>query len=185
MEDRCDIDDVVRVLESKLAEVRAGGTIESEWKSFQDSVKLSRSFTVDERTQCSRDVVQELTGLNLNAPGSAYVTHGTKLHDQRVTNLCVYFSIISAIRHEIRKIVGSGKSAEINVDSNGDMYERIICIPKDKTISEVLEAKYFEYIYDGENKVQQNGASFERMMAVLLGCVSPRGLSARGGKSCL
>ena len=130
---------MVRVLESKLAEVRADGKIEAEWKSLHNSIQLSRSFTVDEQTMGSRDMVQELTNLNLNAQGCANVTQGTKLHDQKGTNLCVYISITSALRHEMKRIVGSRRSVEINIKADGEMHSGVICIPKDKTIDEVLE----------------------------------------------
>ena len=109
--DRYEPDEVVRGLESKLAEVLVDGTIEIEWKSFQKSIKLNRSFTVDERTQCSLDMIQELTDMNMNAPGGAIVTRGTNLHHQKRSNLCVYFSVTSAIRHEMKKIIGRGDNA--------------------------------------------------------------------------
>ena len=179
---RCNIKKVVRVLDSKLVRVRADRTIESEWEAFQNLIGRVQSFTVNESTQCSRDVVKELTNLNLDALCSTNVTQGTSLHDQERTNLCVYFSITSAIRHEIKKIVGRRKSTGINIRSNGKMENYKICIPGDKTIDYVLDDKEFEWINrdDNETNFYPNPASFERMLALLLGCVSPRALSARG-----
>ena len=132
---------MVRVLESKLAEVVADETFETEWKTFQDSIKLNGSYTVDEGRG----------------------TQGTALQDQKGTNLCVYFSITSALRQEMKRIVGNRKSVDIH--SRNGLHEdaKQICIPKNKTIYEILGAE-----------------QCERMMSVLLGCVSPHALSDGG-----
>ena len=142
----------------------------------------NRVFTVYEKTMCSRDIVQKLTNLNLNAPDGAMVTAGASSHVQQGTNLCVSSAIISALRHEMKRVVGDKNSKEINVDSDGQMDHFFICIPKDKKIDEVLEAEHFEWVNCENNEpiFHPNGASFERMLAVLLGCVSLPALSAGG-----
>ena len=87
--------------------------------------------------------------MNLNAKSGQMVTGGTKLHDQKDTNFCAYFATMSALRHQLRKIVGSEKTRD------------------GEEIKEYLERR------DEDEK------RFERDLSVMIGCVSPRSLSAR------
>ena len=77
------------------------------------------------------------------------VTGGTKLHDQKDTNLCAYFVTMSALRHQLRNVVGNEKTR------NGLEIEK--------------------YLKEHDRKEKR----FERDLAVMIGCVCPRALSAR------
>ena len=91
------------------------------------------------------------------------VTGGTKLHDQKDTNLCAYFATMSALRHQLKKTVGSEKSGK---GPSKKFYE-----PPEK----YAELKIDEYL----KRRDQDEKRFERDLAVMIGCVSPRPLSAR------
>ena len=80
-------------------------TIEADWKSFNSLIKVSDEFKVDERTQCSRDLLKELTAVTLKAKSGQIVTGGTKLHDQKNTDLCAYFATMSALRHQLKNLL--------------------------------------------------------------------------------
>ena len=137
---------------------------EADWKSFHCLIKIPDEFKVDERTQCSRDLFKELTKLTLTAKSSQMVTGGTKLHDQKDTNLCAYFATMSALRHQLRKTIGNQKSgkdpSKKNYWEEPEKYAGL-------EIDEYLKRK------DREEK------RFERDLAVMIGCVSPRALSVR------
>ena len=135
--------------------------IEADWKSFHSLIKVPAEFKVDEQTQCSRDVLKELTHLSLKAKSGQMVTGGTKVHDQKDTNLCAYFATMSALRHQLRKAVGSEKSGKDALyDLYNDRYEGL-------EINEYL------------NRKDEYKQRFERDLAVMIGCVCPRALSAR------
>ena len=131
----------------------------STWKSFQSLIKVHTEFKVDERTQCSRDVFNEITQVTLKAKSGQMVTGGTKLHVQKDTNLCAYFATMSALRHQLRKAVGSEKSNCVTSYS----YEKYAGLE----INKYLERR------------DQDEKRFERDLAVMIGCVCPRSLSAR------
>ena len=102
--------------------------------------------------------------MNLNAKSGQMVTGGTKLHDQKDTNLCAYFATMSALRHQLRKIFGtekSGKDPSINIDFGQ---------PEKYAGLEIKD--YLKRRDEDENR-------FERDLSVMIGCVSPRSLSAR------
>ena len=124
--------------------------IESDWKSFHSLIKVPAEFKVDERTQCSRDVFKELTQVTLKAKSGQMVTGGTQLHDQKETNLCVYLATMSALRHQLKKTIGTGRTKYAGLE-----------------IDEYLERR------DRDEK------RFERDLAVMIGCVCPRALSGR------
>ena len=137
--------------------------IEVDWKSFRSLIKVPAKFKVDERTQCSRDVFKELTQVSLKAKSGQMVTGGTKLHVQKDTNLCAYFATMSALRHQLKKVVGSevsGKDFSKNMYSEQSEYAGI-------DIDEYLKRK------------DQKEKRFERDLAVMIGCVCPRALSGR------
>ena len=123
--------------------------IEADWLSFHSLIKVPADFEVDERTLSSRDLYKEITKMNLSAKSGQMATGGTKLHDQKDTSFCAYFATMSALRHQLRKIVGSEKN----------IYG--------EEIAEYLERR------DKDEK------RFERDLSVMIGCVSPRSLSAR------
>ena len=117
--------------------------------TFNSLIKVPAEFKVDERTLTSRDIFKEITQMNLNAKSDQMATGGTKLHDQKDTNFCAYFATMSALSHQLRKIVGTGKTRD------------------GEEIKEYLERR------DKKEK------RFERDLSVMIGCVSPRSLSAR------
>ena len=88
------------------------------------------------------------------------VTGGTQLHDQKDTNLCAYFATMSALRHQLRKIIGSKISGRDTIRFTEDKYVGL-------DIDEYL------------NRRDKDEKRFERDLAVMIGCVCPRALSAR------
>ena len=151
----------MKVLETTEALISNDPQIEADWKSFHSLIKVPAEFKVDERTQCSRDLFQELSQLTLKAKSGQMVTGGTKLHDQKDTNLCAYFATMSALRHQLRKAVGNEKSG---IDKKAW---------RDEEKYAGLEIE--EYL----KRRDQDEKRFERDLAVMIGCVCPRALSAR------
>ena len=124
----------------------------------------------------SRDLVKELTQINLDARNLQNITQGTLLHDQKISNLCVYFATLSALRHEIKKLFSNLVSEGVNFHDNLEK----VSIPACRSIDELLKEKEFDNAYS-RRKIP-NALSFERMLSVMLGCVSPRALSGVGQK---
>ena len=151
------INDVLKLLESTAVLIFTNPQIESDWKSFHSLIKVPAEFKVDERTQCSRDVFSEITQVSLKAKSGQMVTGGTELHVQKDTNLCSYFATMSALRHQLKKVVGGELSGKETYPSK---YAGI-------GIEEYLSRR------------DQDAKRFERDLAVMIGCVCPRALSAR------
>ena len=127
----------------------------------------------------TRDMVKDLTSMNLKAESFEFITHGTGLHNQKESNLCVYFATMSAIRHAIKKIIKNSTSTAINMRNEYPSDKESIFIPAGKSIDELFKKEEFQFV-DGvknETKKFQNALSYERMLSVLLGCVNPRALS--------
>ena len=128
----------------------------------------------------SRDLVKELTQMNLDPSNPQSITQGTLLHDQKMSNLCVYFATLSSLRHEIKNLFKNLNSAAVN--SNKILFGEVF-IPAGKSIDELLEEKESNddpiYRLASLEITNPNALSFERMLAVLLGCVSPRALSGK------
>ena len=143
------VDDVLNVLKATEACISTDPKIEADWKSFHYLIKVPAEFKVDERTQCSRDLFKELTQLSLKAKSGEMVTGGTKLHYQMDTNLCAYFATMSALRHQLKELVVNEKSQYSSLD-----------------VEEYLKQ------FDKDEK------RFERDLAVMIGCICPRALSA-------
>ena len=101
--------------------------------------------------------------MNLNAKSGQMATGGTKLHDQKDTNFCAYFATLSALRHQLRKIVGSEISGK-------DKSKESWIEPEKYAGLEILE-----YLMRRDKDEKR----FERDLSVMIGCVSPRSLSAR------
>ena len=146
------------------------------WKILHTRINNQR-IKVDERTMGSRDLVEELTSMNLNAENPPNITDGTASHFQKISNLCVYFATMSVVRHEMKKIFENLTSTAVNLDNEyGSEYptdKKSIPIPAGKNIDELFKEKEFLFLAT----TFQNALSFERMLSVLLGCVSPRPLS--------
>ena len=143
-------DEILKVLESLEEKIQNDSNIKADWESFHEHLsKCSAVFEVDEKSLISRDLYKEITKLNLNAKSGQIATGGTKLYDQQDTNLCACFAALSALRHQLRKVVGSNK------------------------------ASYGEDIKEYLKRHDEDEQRFERDLSVMVGCVSPRSLSAR------
>ena len=167
--------EVLEILESTTALVSNDPHIESEWKYFHSLIKDPAEFKVDERTQCSKDVFYEITQVSLKAKSGSMVTAGTKLHDQKDTSLCAYFATMSALRHELQKaVVGetSGKDeSKINPKITNEYWREM----QEKEAQKYAKLEINEYL-ERRDRVEKR---FERDLAVMIGCVCPRALSAR------
>ena len=166
-------DEILKVLESTATKILNDPKIEADWKSFHSLIKVPSEFKVDERTLISRDLFQELTQVTLKAKSGQMATGGTKLHDQQDTNFCAYFATMSALRHQLRKIVGSEKSGKDSSKID----------PKKPSRPEAQEREAEKYagleINEYLKRRDSDEKRFERDLAVMIGCVSPRSLSAR------
>ena len=174
-EKRPEVDEVLNFLEYISALISKDPKIEAYWKSFHSLIKVPAEFKVDERTQCSRDVFNEITQITLSAKTGRMVTGDTKLHDQKDTNLCAYFATISALRHQLRKAVGSEVSGKdesrINPKTTNEYWKEM----EEKEAKKYAGLKIDEYL----KRRDKDEKRFERDMAVMIGCVCPRALSAR------
>ena len=103
--------------------------------------------------------------MNLKAKSGQMATGGTKLHDQKDTNFCAYFATMSALRHQLRKIVGSEISGK-------DNSEEFINWQEPEKYAGLVIREYLKRQDEDEKR-------FERDLSVMIGCVSPRSLSAR------
>ena len=159
-------------------------SVQDAWETLHTKMK-NQKFSVDEKTMASRDMIKELTLMDLNAKNSPYITSNTTitdetaLHFQKLSYLCVYFATMSALRHEMKKIFKDSRSAAINIRYGYPTDYEVIPIPDDKSIDELFEEKEFQFFSraTAEKENFPNALSFERMLSVLLGCVSPRTLS--------
>ena len=156
-------------LNSIKFDVQGNNFVQKAWETVNNRIGSNNPFSVDERTMGSRDLVKELTQINLDAQNPQNITQGTLLHDQKMSNLCVYFATLSALRHEIKNIFNNLISKAVDTFVVG---VRQVSIPAGKSIDELLKEKEFSGY--------PNALSFERMLSVLLGCVSPRALSVNG-----
>ena len=113
--------------------------IEVQWRKFNSEIKteikkLHSEIKIDERTQASRDLYQEVTQFILKADTSQRVTGGTNLRDQKNSNLCAYFATMSVLRHQLRKSIGDKKSGKgttvLNYIENPDkkLFERKLTV---------------------------------------------------------
>ena len=132
------------------------------WETLHTRIN-NQKIRVDERTMGSRDLIKELTQMDLNAQNAPNITDGTGLHFQKMSNLCIYFATMSAVRHEMKKIIGNSSSTAVNIHGcSNPLFWTSIPIPAGKLIDELFKWRTL---------------SFEIMLSVLLGCVSPRALS--------
>ena len=157
--------------------VEGNNSVQQAWESINIQICSDTSFSVDERTMGSRDLVKELTQINLDAQNPQNITQGTLLHDQKMSNLCVYFATVSALRHELKNLFKNLSSLAVNSGRYIKVYQ--VSIPADKSIDEFFREKEFDNPKYRSLKIA-NALSFERMLSVLLGCVSPRALSGKG-----
>ena len=168
-------DEILKVLESLASKIRNNPKIEADWLSFHSLIKVSAVFKVDQRTLSSRDLFKEITQMNLNVKSGQMATGGTEIHDQKDTNLCAYFATMSALRHQLRKIVETEISEK---DTSKIRPKRSWEISKrerqEKQAQKYARLKIKEYLERLKDEKR-----FERDLAVMIGCVSPRSLSAR------
>ena len=174
---RLKLEDILSRLNSIKIAIEGNNSVQQAWESLNTQIGSNTTFSVDERTMGSRDLVKELTQINLDAQNPQNITQGTILHFQKMSNLCVYFAILSALRHELKSLFKNLSSLAVNFGR--DMKEYQISIPAGKSIDELLKEKAFDHPSHANRKIP-NALSFERMLSVLLGCVSPRALSGKG-----
>ena len=93
-EKRLQLEDILSRLNSIKFVVEGNNSVQQAWETLNTKICSDTSFSVDERTMGSRDLVKELTQINLDARNPQNITRGTILHDQKMSNLCVYFAII-------------------------------------------------------------------------------------------
>ena len=115
-------DEILKVLESLATKIRNDSKVEADWISFHSLITIHAEFKIDGRTLSSRDLYKEITQMNLNAKSGQMATGGTKLHDQKDTNFCAYFATMSALRHQLRKIVGSEISGKNTSNYDDEKY---------------------------------------------------------------
>ena len=187
LSNRPTINDVLKILQSTAILISTNPRIEADWKSFHSLIKVPAEFKVDGRTQCSRDVFYEITQVSLKAKSGQMVTGGTKLHVQKDTNLCAYFATMSALRHQLKKIIGSQKSGEDNSTYDDmilsyEIYDENLFNYKNEAESAggILEPENLPELLFKENLNRKDrDKRFERELAVMIGCVCPRALSAK------
>ena len=177
-EKRLQLEDILSKLNSIKIAVEGNNSVQQAWESLNTQIGSNTTFSVDERTMGSRDLVKELTQINLDAQYPQNITQGTFLHDQKMSNLCVYFATLSALRHEIKKLFNNFISVAVDIESSFGVYQ--LSIPAGKSIDELLKEKEFAHPRGSSYSNLPNALSFERMLSVLLGCVSPRALSGKG-----
>ena len=156
-------DEILKVLDSLGRKIRSDPKIEADWLSFHSLITVPAEFRADESTLSSRDLYKEISQINFNAKSGQMATEGTKLHEQNDTNFCAYLATMSALRHQLRKIAGSEISGKDNSKKSREKTEKYAKLE----IKEYLERR------DADDK------RFERDLSVMIGCVSPRSLSAR------
>ena len=174
--------DVISKIESVKSNVMSDSTVQTAWETLHTRMNnhgYNQRISVDERTMGSRDMVKELTEMNLNSQNAPNITDGTCLHFQKMSNLCVYFATMSAVRHEMKEILRNSTSTGININIIGYPTDTgAIPIPAGKSIDEIFEEKEFQFEdHYGRIEKFQNALSFEIMLSLVLGCVSPRPLS--------
>ena len=113
--------------------------------------------------------------MDLKAKSGQKATGGTKLHDQKDTNFCAYFATMSALRHQLRKIVGSEKSRKDTSKLNPKDIELYGRKEQEKEAKKYAGLEIAEYL----ERRDKDEKRFERDLSVMIGCVSPRSLSAR------
>ena len=155
---------LIKFFDKLLESVENNLTIQSEWKEFNSDIKRNlEDIQVDEKTQCSIDLLKELTKVTLKVKSDQIATGGTPLKTQKDTNLCSYFATMSALRHQLKKIVGgeiSGKDTSKVEKEDQEKYANL---------------NFDEYI----ERRDKNEKRYERDLAVMIGNVSARTLSAR------
>ena len=167
-------------IESVKSNVMSDSNVQNAWKNLHTRIN-NRNISVGRNTMAVRDLVEEVTLVDLNARNitDPNITDETGLHVQKMSNLCTQFAIMSAVRHEMKKIIKKSKSTAVNM-LNGFPTDKVsIPIPAGKLIDELFKENEFQFFNRSKIEIVDypNALSFERMLSVLLGCVSPRALS--------
>ena len=166
-------DAILKVLVPLASKIQNDPKIESDWQSFHSLITIPTEFKVDERTLSSRDLYEEITQMNLSAKSGQMATGGTILHDQQETNFCAYFACMSALRHQLRKIVGAKKSEKDFLKI--EPYKKREPEKEEKESQKYAGLEIKEYL----KRRDKDEKRFERDLSLMIGCVSPRSLSAR------
>ena len=155
---------LIKFFDKMRESVKNNLIIEKEWRNFNSFIKLNfDDFKVDERTQCSIDLLKELTKVTLKVKSDQIATGGTPLKTQKDTNLCSYFATMSALRHQLKKIVGGAISGNDTSKIEKEDQEKYANLNFDKYIE----------------RRDENEKRYERDLSVMIGNVSARTLSVR------
>ena len=152
--------------------------VQDAWESLHTRIN-KWNISVSRNTMATRDLNEEVTLVDLNARSGPNIPDETGLHFQKMSNLCTQFAIMSAVRHEMKKIIKNSISTAVNM-LNGFPTDKVsIPIPAGKLIDELFKENEFQFFNRSKIEIVDypNALSFERMLSVLLGCVSPRSLS--------
>ena len=102
-------------------------------------------------------------------------TGGTNLHDQKGTNLCAYFTTMSALRHQLKKYIGCEKSTDDGSKLMTVLPRKInyMCISKDLHIGMLKEFQEVRDLSGMSIKVLIEALDdkfklFERCLAVVI-----------------
>ena len=105
-----------------------GSNLSSDW---QTGLPKCQPVKVEQNTQASVNVVQEIAkameGINL----TQMATGGTNFHSQKQTYFCHSFGIVSGLRNALVHVAGNNKSKEVKYHSNTE-------VRANKTAAEVL-----------------------------------------------
>ena len=79
---------LIKFFDKLLESVENNLTIQSEWKEFNSDIEKNlEDIQVDEKTQCSIDLLKELTKVTLKVKSDQIATGGTPLKTQKDTAL--------------------------------------------------------------------------------------------------
>ena len=172
------IDKIESVKSNVMSDQSVHARVQNAWESLHTKI-TKRNISVSRNTMATRNMVKEVTVMDLNARSGPNIPDETGLHFQKMSNLCTQFAIMSAVRHEMKKIIKNSISTAVNM-LNGFPTDKVsIPIPAGKLIDELFKENEFQFFNRSKIEIVDypNALSFERMLSVLLGCVSPRPLS--------
>ena len=177
---RPNVQNVIEKIESVKSNVMCGDVcaVQNAWETVHTEIG-NKKISVDKNTMGTRNLVEDVASMDLNARDAPNIPYLTAFHLQKVSNLCVQFAEMSAVRHEMKKIIKNSESTAVNMLNEFPTDKEKIPIPADKLINQLFEEKEFEFVDPVSNKKENfpNALNFESMLSVLLGCVSPRPLS--------
>ena len=90
-EKRLKLEDILSRLNSIKIAVEGNNSVQQAWETLNTTICSDTRFSVDDRTMGSRDLVKELTQINLDAQNLQNITQGT-LPPFRKCRICVHTS---------------------------------------------------------------------------------------------